>query len=90
MQEYRDKIDIIDDKLLSLLKERFDIAKSIAQIKKNDTNIVLYDPVREKNILNNLKSKKMVDDIIVDQIWNEILYLSRCIQKDIYLEIIVV
>ena len=83
MQEYRDKIDIIDDKLLSLLKERFDIAKSIAQIKKNDTNIVLYDPVREKNILNNLKSKKMVDDIIVDQIWNEILYLSRCIQKDI-------
>ena len=83
MQEYRDKIDIIDDKLLLLLKERFDIAKSIAQIKKNDTNVVLYDPVREKNILNNLKSKKMIDDVIVDQIWNEILYLSRCIQKDI-------
>jgi len=83
MDTLRNQINDIDEKLLSLLKQRFDLSKSIAEIKKNDKSIVLHDPVREKEIINNLKSKKIIDDVIIEEIWREILYLSKCVQKDI-------
>lgn len=83
MDTLRNQINDIDEKLLFLLKQRFDLSKYIAEIKKNDKSIILYDPVREKEIINNLKSKKIIDDVIVDEIWREILYLSKCVQKDI-------
>jgi len=83
MEDLRNKIDEIDNKLLLLLKERFDITKSVAEIKKKDSSIPLFDSNREKEIINNLKSKKLIDDVIINEIWKEILYLSRCVQKDI-------
>ena len=83
MDILRNQINDVDEKLLHLLKQRFDLSKSIAEIKKNDKSIVLHDPIREKEIINNLKSKKIIEDIIVEEIWSEILYLSKCVQKDI-------
>jgi hypothetical protein len=83
MQNLRDKIDEIDHKMLVLLKERFDIAKSIALFKKENKEIDVYDPNREKEIIKNLKSKKILDDVIIEDIWKEILYLSKCVQKEI-------
>jgi len=83
MEALRDQINSVDEQLLLLLKKRFDLSKSVAEIKKNDKTIVLHDPVREKEIIDNLKSKKIIDDIIIDEIWKEILYLSKCVQKDI-------
>lgn len=83
MEALRDQINSVDEQLLLLLKKRFDLSKSVAEIKKNDKTIVLHDPVREKEIIDNLKSKKIIDDIIIEEIWREILYLSKCVQKDI-------
>jgi len=83
MQNLRDKIDEIDHKMLVLLKERFDIAKSIALFKKENKEIDVFDPNREKEIIKNLKNKKLVDDVIIEDVWREILYLSKCVQKDI-------
>ena len=83
MQNLRDEIDVIDHKILVLLKERFDIAKSIALFKKENKSIDVFDPNREKEIIKNLKNKKLVDDLIIEEIWREILYLSKCVQKDI-------
>ena len=83
MQDFRNKIDSIDGQILMLLKERFDIAKSIGNIKKQSKTPVILDQVREKEILDNLKSKKLIDDIIIEEIWRDILYLSRCVQKDV-------
>ena len=83
MQNLRDEIDVIDHKILVLLKERFDIAKSIALFKKESKTIDVFDPNREKEIIENLKSKKILDDIIIEEVWKEILYLSKCVQKDI-------
>jgi len=83
MDILRNQINDVDEKLLHLLKQRFDLSKSIAEIKKNDKSIVLHDPIREKEIINNLKSKKIIEDTIVEEVWREILYLSKCVQKDI-------
>jgi chorismate mutase len=83
MQNLREQIDEIDQKILILLKERFDIAKSIALFKKESKTIDVFDSNREKEIIKNLKDKKILDDIIIEDIWKEILYLSKCVQKDI-------
>ena len=83
MQNLREQIDEIDQKILILLKERFDIAKSIALFKKESKTIDVFDSNREKEIIKNLKDKKILDDIIIEDIWKEILYLSKCVQKEI-------
>ena len=83
MQNLRDEIDVIDHKILVLLKERFDIAKSIALFKKESKTIDVFDPNREKEIIKNLKNKNILDDVIIEDVWREILYLSKCVQKDI-------
>jgi chorismate mutase len=83
MQNLREQIDEIDHKILVLLKERFDIAKSIALFKKENKEIDVYDPNREKEIIKNLKNKKILDDVIIEDVWKEILYLSKCVQKEI-------
>jgi chorismate mutase len=83
MQNLREQIDEIDHKILVLLKERFDIARSIALFKKENKEIDVYDPNREKEIIKNLKNKKILDDVIIEDVWKEILYLSKCVQKEI-------
>jgi len=83
MEALRDQINSVDEQLLLLLKKRFDLSKSVAEIKKNDKSISLYDPIREREIINNLKSKKIIDDVVVEEIWREILHLSKSVQKDI-------
>jgi chorismate mutase len=89
MQNLRDKIDEIDHKMLVLLKERFDIAKSIALFKKENKEIDVFDPNREKEIIKNLKNKKLINDVIIEDIWREIFYLSKNVQKDIIEENVV-
>lgn len=83
MQDLREKINNIDLILLQLLKERFDISKSIALIKKSDNSIQLYDPLREKEIIDNLKKMNYIDNKFVEEIWEKILYSSKCIQQNI-------
>lgn len=52
----RKEIDLIDQKLLNLLNRRFQIAIEIGRIKKQ-LGKNLYDPKREKEILESLKRK---------------------------------
>ena len=52
LKQYRDKIDIIDNKLLKLMQARADIALKIGKIKsKIDPNSSLYKPDREADVL---------------------------------------
>ncbi len=52
----RKEIDLIDQKLLSLLNQRLSIAVEIGKIKQEMREKV-YDPVREQEILEMLKRK---------------------------------
>jgi chorismate mutase/prephenate dehydratase len=56
LKKKRKKIDLIDQKLLSLLNQRLHIALEIGKIKKQ-TGMKIYDPMREKKILEGLKSR---------------------------------
>ena len=56
LKKKRKEIDLIDQKLLSLLNQRVRIAQEIGKIKK-EMGKKIYDPEREKKVLKRLKSK---------------------------------
>ena len=56
LKQLRDEIDNIDDKLLELLKQRMDLSDSVADYKIKN-NLPVYNPEREKEILNRLSEK---------------------------------
>jgi chorismate mutase len=85
INEFRDDIIKIDLQILNLLKDRFNISEQIGQIKK-EHNLPIYDQNREKELLNTLKSNKIIKDEYLDSIWYEIMFISRCIQKDLLQE----
>ncbi|MFM2266380.1 MAG: Chorismate mutase, partial [Bacteroidota bacterium] len=47
--ELRDKIDQIDDSILSLLVKRMEFVEEIGKLKR-ESNAVIYHPDREKEI----------------------------------------
>jgi chorismate mutase/prephenate dehydratase len=51
--ELRKRIDLVDNKLLILIKTRLNIVTEIANIKK-DFNLPISDPEREKEIIDRL------------------------------------
>lgn len=77
LDEYRLKIDEIDQKINNLLDERFDIAKEISKIKKKE-NINLTDNKREQEIFKNLEDKRYSKDKI--EIYKKIIEQSKKIQ----------
>ena len=56
LKKKRKEIDLIDQKLLILLNQRLRIAREIGKIKK-EMGKKIYDPEREKEILEKLKIK---------------------------------
>ncbi len=56
LKEKRKKIDLMDKKLLSLLNRRLRIAMEIGKIKK-EMGEKIYDPGREKEVIEKLKIK---------------------------------
>lgn len=56
LRERRRRIDLIDQRLLSLLNRRLAVALEIGKIKK-ERREKIYNPVREKEVLKRLNSK---------------------------------
>ena len=56
VKQKRKKINLLDQKLLSLLNHRLGIALEIGKIKK-EMGKKIYDPVREKEVLERMKRK---------------------------------
>ncbi len=56
LKKKRREIDLLDQKLLSLLNQRVRIAQELGKIKK-EMGKKIYDPEREKKVLERLRSK---------------------------------
>ena len=56
LKELRNKINEIDNELLSLYLKRMNIIKQIFQYKK-EHNLPIYDQKREEELINNLLNK---------------------------------
>ncbi len=71
----RKKLDVIDDKLLNLLKIRANYVKKVLSLKKFKKEII--DKKRIKIILQNIKNKsikKRIDPKISKRIWKNMIY----------------
>jgi len=75
LDELRQEIDRIDDELIALLSKRFDLAESIADLKRLAA-LPIYSPEREAGILSRLPSEQH------RQIFAVILDVSRSIQTE--------
>nr|WKN37855.1 prephenate dehydratase [Tunicatimonas sp. TK19036] len=81
LSEYRNRIDQIDDQLLSLLNERMKVVKQVGELKRS-TNSIIYRPEREKAILDRLKDRNqgLLNEPAIDAIFLEIFAVSRNIE----------
>lgn len=83
LEDYRKKIDLVDDEIKKYLELRFDYVKEIAVIKKS-LNISSVDTRREQEILNRIT--KGLDSIklqYIQNIFERIIDESRAVQRKI-------
>ena len=71
----RKRLDILDNKLLSLISIRSNIVKDVLKVKSHKSEIV--DKKRIAKILNNIKKKslkKKIDPKITNRIWKNMIF----------------
>ena len=71
----RKRLDILDNKLLSLIGIRSNIVKDVLKLKNHKSEIV--DKKRISKILNNIKKKslkKKIDPKITNRIWRNMIF----------------
>jgi chorismate mutase/prephenate dehydratase len=85
LKEIREKIDKIDDEILTLLNKRMELVKKVGEL-KNTTNAPIYRPEREKEIIERLaKLSKEQNGILtkdeIEAIFLEIFAISRSLER---------
>ncbi len=78
LEELRNRIDAIDNKLIEVLNERMAVVKEVGALKKN-SNTAIYRPEREKSIIDRLHKnhKGHLTRAAIEAIFLEIFALSR-------------
>ena len=82
LNSIRDKIDSLDEKILSLLNQRADLAIEAGEAKEES---IKYKPAREAAILNKLKDSNrgpLINDQIIS-IYNEIISACRSTESNL-------
>ncbi|HOJ50599.1 MAG TPA: prephenate dehydratase [Spirochaetota bacterium] len=86
IEELREKIDEIDNKIIELLDKRAFYAKEIGKIKK-ELNLPIYSPEREISIFKRIeeitKNNKNMPTNVIKQIYKEIISYTRALEKSI-------
>ncbi len=82
LEEYRKKIDEIDEQLIQLLSQRQEVAMTVGRIKK-EKGLEVFDPVREEKIIRQLTMKDhgALSKEAVKHIYYEIMSASRAVQE---------
>lgn len=82
LQKFRNEIDQIDREILKLLNKRAELAIKIGEIKRVK-GLCSYDPVREKNVINNLVkiNKGPFPNETIKTLFREILSATLALQE---------
>ena len=83
LEEYRQRIDMLNNKILELLNERTEVVKLIG-IEKEKQGKKIHDPIRETKIIEALtkKNEGPMTEEMVSQIFKEIFKMSVQFQED--------
>ena len=82
ISKLREEIDRIDREIISLLRERFDIVRDVARLKR-ETNIGVEDIERESQIIENCKreSRGEIDEAFLERLMGLVISESKKIQE---------
>lgn len=84
LQNIREEIDIVDNKLLELFENRMELSLRVAEYKKG-TGLPVYDPTREQekieSLIENIKTPENAD--AVSDLFTQIMAISRRAQYSI-------
>lgn len=82
IKEIRNAIDSIDTGLLKLLNDRAQLAIELGKL-KNDLGLAIYDPAREREIIEMMlkKNEGPLDDKAVIGLFQRIIDESRRVEK---------
>jgi chorismate mutase-like protein len=80
--DWRKQIDELDLKLVELINQRAAAAREIGKL-KNDTNLPIYEPDREKRILENVKkaNRGPLPDSEIQHVFERIIDVMRKLQQ---------
>jgi chorismate mutase/prephenate dehydratase len=84
LNKLREKIDRLDEKIIHLIRDRMEVVKEIAEVKK-EKGIAIIDPEREKELYQNLRSKARgldLNESDTEIVFREIVSMSRRIQGE--------
>lgn len=81
--DWRKKIDVLDGRLVALLSERAQAAVEIGRLKR-DTNLPIYEPDRERIVLENIQqlNRGPLPGRDLVRIFERIMDVMRNIQKE--------
>ena len=81
--EWRKKIDELDRKMVELLNQRAQAAKEIGKLKRH-SDLPIYEPLREKTILDNVgkANRGPLPDKDLQHVFERIIDVMRAIQKE--------
>ncbi len=82
ISDWRKKIDELDRKLAALLNERAWAAIAIGRLKRN-TNLPVYEPEREREVIKNVQSwnRGPLEGRDLEQIYERVMDVMRSVQK---------
>ncbi len=80
---WRKQIDEIDRKLVELLNQRARAARAIGQLKQN-TNLPIYEPERERTILDHVRelNRGPIANTDLVSVFEKIIGIMRRMQQD--------
>lgn len=82
LEELRKEIDQIDNELINLFIKRMNCSKQVGLYKK-EHGLPILNPAREQEILNSVKEKGEPYGFAAQQLFSNIMELSRALQHDI-------
>ena len=85
MQDLREELDLLDNKLIVLISKRFKLIEQAAIIKNDETKI--RDNERLESIISRLRDLAEENSIsadIVEKLWRFIIELSIDLEKEIF------
>ena len=85
MQDLREELDLLDNKLIVLISKRFKLIEQAAIIKDDESKI--RDNERIESIisrLRNLAEENSISADIVEKLWRFIIELSIDLEKEIF------
>lgn len=82
IEDWRKKIDELDLKLVELINQRAAAAREIGKL-KNDTNLPIYEPEREKHVFERVKkaNKGPLPDSEIQHVFERIIDVMRKLQQ---------